>query len=804
MQSLAKPSSAQADARRNLRPERRGAALEIRVRGRVQGVGFRPNVWRLARECGLVGEVRNDSQGVLIFAAGEPRDLMAFLTRLECDRPPLSRIDRIDCRAFQGDLPGEFRITESVASEADTQVAPDAAVCSACAAEIGDPAARRFRYPFTNCTHCGPRLSIVRGVPYDRGRTTMSPFAMCEECGQEYRDPGDRRFHAQPIACPICGPQLALERLDAVTTAHLKADVLDAACALLNAGVILAIKGLGGYQLACDAKNGAAVESLRRHKRRDAKPFALMARDLAGIRDYCRISDAEAALLGDASAPIVLLRAKEPKRLPEGVAPGLNTLGFMLPTTPLHRLLLQGTDGPLVMTSGNLSDEPQIIDDEKARQRLRGVAAYALTHNREIANRVDDSVVRIVSDAPRILRRARGFAPAPVALPPEFSQAPPLLAFGGHLKATFCLFKKGEAVLSQHQGDLADALTFEDYRKNLALYAALFDHVPQALVSDLHPDYLSSKLARSRSSASLPLIEVQHHHAHVAACLAENSYPLRGAPVLGLVLDGLGWGDAGEIWGGELMLADYRDYVRLGALKPTPMPGGTAAIREPWRNLYAHLSAALGRERLASELQSLELGDYLRGKPCAMLDEMIARGVNAPLASSCGRLFDAFAALIGLCRDRQAYEGQAAAYLEAVADEASRCESDAEYPFGLSASVDDVPAFIDPAPMWVAALEDLRRGASHGAMAARFHQGLAQALVTLTQSLSQPNAGASRRFDAAALSGGCLQNSILLQELTRRLEGCDFVVLTHTKVPANDGGLALGQAAIGAARLIET
>ena len=773
------------------------------MRGRVQGVGFRPNVWRLARECGLVGEVRNDSQGVLIFAGGEPRALMEFLARLERDRPPLSRIDRIDCRAFQGDLPGEFRITESVASEADTQVAPDAAVCAACAAEIDDPAARRYRYPFTNCTHCGPRLSIVRGVPYDRAKTTMSAFAMCEECGQEYRDPADRRFHAQPIACPVCGPQLALERLDAVSTPPMQAGVLEAACALLNGGAILAIKGLGGYQLACDAKNGAAVELLRRHKHRDAKPFALMARDLATVRDYCRISDAEASLLSDACAPIVLLRAKDPKRLPESIAPGLNTLGFMLPTTPLHRLLLQGVEGPLVMTSGNLSDEPQIIDDETARERLRGVAAYALTHNREIANRVDDSVVRMMSGAPRILRRARGFAPAPVALPPEFLQAPPLLAFGGHLKATFCLFKKGEAVLSQHQGDLEDALTFEDYRKNLALYAALFEHAPQALVADLHPDYLSSKLARSRSGASLPLIGVQHHHAHVAACLAENFYPLRGAPVLGLVLDGLGWGAEGEIWGGELLLANYREFNRLGALKPTPMPGGTAAIREPWRNLYAHLTAAFGRMRLASELQSLELGDYLRGKPCATLDAMIARGVNAPLASSCGRLFDSFAALIGLCRDRQAYEGQAGALLEAVAEEASLGDAEAGYPFALSAS-SDVPAFIDPAPMWVAALEDLRGGTSRGAMAARFHKGLARALVTLTESLAQSGADATRRFDTVALSGGCLQNSILLHELTRRLESCGFVVLTHTKVPANDGGLALGQAAIGAARLIET
>jgi hydrogenase maturation protein HypF len=802
--SFARLPNAQAEARRNPQPTGGRAALEIRVRGRVQGVGFRPNVWRLARECDLVGEVRNDSQGVLILAGGKVRDLMEFLARLERDSPPLSRIDQIDWRAFRGNLPGDFRITESVASEADTQVAPDAVVCAACAAEISDPAARRFRYPFTNCTHCGPRLSIVRGVPYDRARTTMAAFAMCEACAQEYRDPADRRFHAQPIACPACGPHLTLERLDAAAAASVHADVLDAACALLSGGAILAIKGLGGYQLACDARNDSAVKSLRRLKHRDAKPFALMARDLAIVRDYCCVSDAEAALLSEACAPIVLLHARDSKLLPESVAPGLSTLGFMLPTTPLHRLLLQNVGGPLIMTSGNLSDEPQIIDDQEARKQLGGVAAYALTHNREIANRVDDSVVRMMSGAPRVLRRARGFAPAPIMLPPEFREAPPLLAFGGHLKATFCLFKRGEAVLSQHQGDLADALTFEDYRKNLALYTALFDHAPKALVADQHPDYLSTKLARSRSSASLPLIEVQHHHAHVAACLAENLYPLRGAPVLGLVLDGLGWGAEGEIWGGELMLANYRDYIRLGALKPTPMPGGTAAVREPWRNLYAHLAAAFGRTRLASQLQGLELGEYLNGKPCATLDAMIARSVNAPLASSCGRLFDAFAALLGLCRDRQGYEGQAGAYLEAIAEEASPREADAGYPFGLSASSDNVPALIDPAPMWVAALEDLRGGTSRGVMAARFHVGLARALVTLTQSLVESGTEASRRFDTVALSGGCLQNSILLQELTRRLEGSGLFVLTHKNVPANDGGLALGQAAIGAARMIGT
>jgi hydrogenase maturation protein HypF len=784
-----------------LRETQHWEAVEIRVRGRVQGVGFRPNVWRIARQSGLSGEVYNDSQGVVVNVGGVRADIDVFIERLRCESPPLSRIDAIETRPFAGPLPSEFRIAESMRGSADTQVAPDAAICADCAAEIADVSARRHRYAFTNCTHCGPRLTIVDRIPYDRARTTMAPFVMCEACGKEYSDPADRRFHAQPIACPVCGPQLSLARIDGESFERTATrDALAEACRLLIDGKIVAIKALGGYQLACDATSAEAVTRLRRLKRRDAKPFALMAENLATIRVYCEVSADEARLLSSPSAPIVLLRRTSSRRLPDEIAPGLDALGFMLPTTPLHLLLLRGVEGPLVMTSGNLSDEPQVIDDAEAPTRLGSIAPYALTHDREIANRVDDSVMKLMDGAPRLLRRARGFAPAPIALPPEFKEAPPMLAFGGQLKATFCLFRNGEAILSQHQGDLENAATFDDYRKNLALFARLFEHTPKALVADRHPEYASTKLARTYAEGSLPLIEAQHHHAHVAACLAENLYPLRAPPVLGVVLDGLGLGDDGEIWGGEFLLADYRRYRRLGALKPMPMLGGEQAARQPWRNLYAHLVGSVGWAGFARDYRALEVYAYLDAKPRATLDAMMRRGVNAPPASSCGRLFDAFAALLGLCRERQAYEGQAGALVEAVVDEDTLRRDDGGYPFQLSTSIEPTPAYIDPAPMWCAALSDLRTGVLPRIMAARFHAGLAEAVAAMALRLARRDGG--RRFDTVALSGGCFQNRILFEEVARRLRAAGFATLSHTQVPANDGGLSLGQVAIGAAQLI--
>ena len=735
---------------------------EIRVRGCVQGVGFRPTVWRMAHELGLSGDVRNDSEGVLIRVAGGSKAVSALLERLRREPPPLARIERIEQRQAHAVWAPGFRIIVSDAGVARTQVAPDAAICAECAREVLDPAQRRYRYGLANCTHCGPRFSIIRGVPYDRSATTMARFALCAACRAEYDDPADRRFHAEAIACPVCGPR--------------NHPSIEQGASLLTQGGILAVKGLGGYQLGCDATNADAVSHLRAAKHRETKPFALMARDLEVIREFCVVSPNEANLLASPAAPIVLLRAQG-KQLPDAVAPGLATLGFMLPTTPLHLLLLREFERPVVMTSGNLSDEPQITDDSEALAQLGEIADLVLTHDRQIASRVDDSIARVIGGVPRMLRRARGFAPAAIPLPPGFDDAPNLLAAGAEQKSTFCLLKDGAAILSQHIGDLEDARTLDDYKRGIECYAALFDHRPVAVAADPHPEYLSSKYARE---TGLPLIEVQHHHAHIAACLMENDCPLDVAPVLGIVLDGLGWAGDGTIWGGEFLLADYRTARRLGSFKPVAMPGGAAAVREPWRNLHAHL--------LAAGLQP--------DKPHALLDSMIRSGVNSPLASSCGRLFDAMAALLGVCGERQGHEGEAASRLEALVCERTMLyEDDARaYPFQC---VNGPIVHLDPSFMWHAALADLRGGTPEPVIAARFHKGLAIALVATTCALAE-----RASFDTVALSGGCFQNAVLFDHTERRLHDAGFAVLSHRTVPANDGGLALGQAAVAAARLM--
>jgi hydrogenase maturation protein HypF len=784
-------------------------AIEIRVRGRVQGVGFRPTVWRYARELGLVGEVLNDGDGVLVRVGGNQAAVATFVHRLEREPPPLARIEHVETSAYCGALPDEFCVAESAGGVAHTQVAPDAAICSACAQEIVDPLARRYRHAFANCTHCGPRLSIVHAIPYDRANTTMAPFCICEACNAEYSDPSDRRFHAEAINCRECGPKAMLVRLDggaADLEQHSMLDDVDVACDLIQNGEIVAIKGLGGYHLACDATNADTVANLRRLKRRDAKPFALMARDIDVIRRYCPIDAEEERQLASPQAPIVLLRAAGPESLPEGVAPGLVTLGFMLPMTPIHVLILRRVDRPLVMTSGNLSDEPQVITNADARARLAGIATYALVHDREIANRIDDSVVRVMDGRPRVLRRARGFAPTPIRLPYGFATSPDLLAMGGQLKTTFCLIKDGEAILSQHQGDLEDAATYDDYCKNLALYRELFDHTPIALVADRHPEYLASKLARDRARIeALSLIETQHHHAHVAACLVDNAYPLAAPAVLGIVLDGLGWGEDGTIWGGEFLLADYRRYERLATFKPVPMLGGAQAVREPWRNLYAHLMAEIGWPAFAMNFSQLEVHGYLAGKPRALLDAMVKSRISAPLASSCGRLFDAVAAALNLCRERQAYEGEAAARLEALVDEDTlRYESDSlGYPLTTPNLRGSGLPYVEPLAMWNAILGDLILRTPAAIMSARFHKGLAKAVVAMTKKLARQHDVSTPRFTTVALSGGCFQNCTLFEEVRRRLKLEGFNVLSHAQVPANDGGLALGQAAIGAAHLID-
>ena len=770
----------------------------IRARGLVQGVGFRPTVWRLARACDLVGEVCNDAEGVLIRVWGDAVDRDRFCAELRAQCPPLGRIDALEREPLHRLPPeGPFRIVASGSGAVRTGVVPDAATCAACRDELQDPADRRYRYPFINCTHCGPRLTIVEGIPYDRVKTSMAVFTMCADCAREYEDPGDRRFHAQPNACPACGPQAWLEGpagevLD--PGAFGSVDAVAAVSGLLAAGAIVAIKGIGGFHLACDAANAEAVASLRRRKGRFAKPFALMARDLEVIRAYAAVSDREAEVLRSPPAPIVLLEAAGTAALAAGVAPGQVSLGFMLPYSPLHQLLLADWDRPLVMTSGNRSEEPQCIDNAEAGERLGGLADYRLVHDRAIVNRADDSVVRVMDGVPRLLRRARGYAPAPLALPASLAAAPPILALGGELKCTICLVQEGQAVLSQHLGDLEDALTAREYERTITLYRELYRHAPRALAFDEHPGYRSTLLGREWAARDgLAAVPVQHHHAHIAAVLAEHQRPLAAGPVLGIALDGLGYGPDASLWGGELLVADYLDYRRVGWLMPVPMPGGTQAVREPWRNTFAQLHSLFGWQAIQDEYSQLELVGWLEAQPLALARRMIAAGVNAPLTSSAGRLFDAVAAALGVCREGVAYEGQAAIELEALAYRVSNRVGG--YPFDRVEGAEGA-LILDPSPLWRALLHDLSVGRPRALIAARFHQGLAAALV---------GAAADRAgrlgLETAALSGGVFQNRTLFEAVAAGLRRLGLEVLSHRKVPANDGGLALGQAVVAAARL---
>jgi hydrogenase maturation protein HypF len=783
--------------------------IAIRVRGRVQGVGFRPNVWRLANACGVTGDVRNDAHGVLVYARGRRHAVERFLTLVQTDVPSLARITSIESAPATVAIRRDgFHIVESELGRVSTQIAPDAALCARCRDEVIDPFQRRYRYPFANCTHCGPRLSIVRRIPYDRSNTTMEPFALCDECGAEYADPADRRFHAQPIACHRCGPRATLARMDGRLVTfdmHSMLDDVDAARSLLQKGAIVAIKGIGGFHLACDATDAGAVARLRARKFREEKPFALLAYDVEMIRRYCTVSAQEEALLHDPAAPIVLLRSDGEERLRWPVAPGSRELGFMLPATPLQLLIMRRMGRPVVMTSGNRSGEPQATDNAEARERLGSIADYVLDHDREIATRLDDSVVRVVKGETRVLRRARGYAPEPIALPPGFGSAPAVIALGAELKSTFALTIDGEAVLSQHLGDLEDALTYADFAANLARYEAMFDQRPVALAVDRHPGYLSSNYGRERAQRdALPLLEIQHHHAHVASVLAERGRPLDAPPVLGIVLDGIGFGDGGDLWGGEFLIADYRGFRRAGTLKPVALPGGAQAMREPWRNTYAHLMAELGWAEIEQNFSALELVTYLLEKPLATLDGMIAGAINSPPASSCGRLFDAVAAAVGLARERVAFEGQAAMLLEAAVDRSvfATLTDDEMYPFALPRLGGSGLPYIEPLGMWRALLGDLILDTAIGTIAARFHYALAHAVAALAIALVRGEYAGTEPIDTVALSGGCFQNVILLEAVIARLERAGLTVLTNARVPANDGGIALGQAAIAAATLI--
>ncbi|WP_445371613.1 carbamoyltransferase HypF [Methylomonas sp. HW2-6] len=864
------------------------AGKAIRARGVVQGVGFRPAIWHLARRCGLTGEVWNDGEGVMIHAFGNAEALERFIARIPRELPPLARLDALECRDLNQAAPDEFRIVASRPDGIATPIAADAATCPECLADIADPTNRRYRYPFTNCTHCGPRLSIVRAVPYDRANTSMAAFAMCPDCQREYDDPADRRFHAQANCCPVCGPSLWLEAAEnssepacgatgsqtrmvpfapsiskaAVENSRpqvkplmlrpaqhqrldLKAlapdvgsmdDVIRQTAELIRQGRIVAIKGLGGFHLACDATNAAAVDTLRQRKRRYAKPFALMARDLAMVHRFAAADAAEILALQDRAAPIVLLRARG-EALAGGVAPGDAKLGFMLPYTPLHTLLMQELHDPIVLTSANVSDEPQCTDNDDVRQKLAGIADYFLLHERDIVNRLDDSVARLMDGEIRLLRRARGYAPQALPLPPGFEQAAPVLAMGAELKNSFCLLRPGQAVVSQHIGDLENAAVQTDYRHAIELYRQLHGFRPELLARtanavrpelvegrstsdsdtpglsisqgsdprpegssvgliiaiDRHPGYLSSQYGQSLAAADgVPCVPVAHHHAHLAACLAEHGVALDAPPVLAAIFDGLGMGENGELWGGEFLLGDYRGFSRLGHFQPMALPGGSQAMREPWRNAYAQLRHYLVWDELLAEFGSLPYFQGLADKPLAILDTMMAKNLNAPLCSSVGRWFDAFAAVLDLHADRADYEGQAAIALENLA--APVFASEAAYPQAWQLNQMEGKQVLTWRGLWQAVLHDLAGGADKAAIAARIHHSLVAASV---ESLCQ--LGREAAADTVVLSGGVFQNRLLLEGVAEGLRRRGKTVLLPQRYPANDGGLALGQAVIAAA-----
>ena len=768
--------------------------VSIRVRGLVQGVGFRPTVWRLAKRFGLTGDVGNDSEGVLIRAFGHPTVIVEFEVALASEAPPLARIDLIEKASLAGKAPPDFRIVASRGGAVTTGVVPDAATCAECVADIRDPSNRRYRYPFTNCTHCGPRLSIFRAIPYDRASTSMAAFEMCPKCIAEYRDPSNRRFHAQPNACPVCGPKVWLEEPDGrhkLIEPH--RDAIEAAAALIDSRAIVAIKGIGGFHLACDARNADTVARLRERKHRTHKPFALMARDLTMIHEYAKLSDTERALLEQPTAPIVLLDQKENgAKLAPGIAPAQSTLGFMLPYTPLHHLLFEDVSHPLVMTSGNRSDEPQCIANDDASARLAGIADAFLMHDRDIVNRLDDSVARVMAGKPRVMRRARGYAPSPLPLPQGFDRAPPILAMGAELKSTFCLLGKGRAIVSQHMGDQEEAATHADYRANLKLYQEIFRFEPELIAVDAHPEYHSTQWGQSIArEAGLPVETVHHHHAHVAAVLAEHGLPLETGPVIGIALDGLGLGEKGELWGGEFLLADYRSCRRVAAFTPVALIGGAKAMREPWRNALAHLHTCLGWERVEKLYSDVEIIQRLKQKSVAAALQMMERGLNTPPSSSAGRLFDAVAAMLGICFDAASYEGQAAIELEALAAPAMGRAAEGY----RGTLVEGDPARLDWTPLWCGILEDLAAAIDAPLIAARFHLGLAETLAETATAFAQKNG-----CKTIVLCGGVFQNKLLLEATIEALGAHAIEVLAPSLFPAGDGAISLGQAAIAAAR----
>jgi hydrogenase maturation protein HypF len=755
--------------------------VHIQVRGIVQGVGFRPFVFSQAIQHSLRGRVLNNSSGVLIDVEGEASAIEQLVEQIKSNPPPRAIVETIECTNHLPPAHYEtFRIVDSDSTGPRVvSISADTATCEDCLTELFDRDDRRYRYPFINCTNCGPRFTIVEGVPYDRAQTTMREFLMCDACREEYENPLDRRFHAEPIACHRCGPQLSLLDSNAqmIRVAGGEEPVTQVRAFLL-AGKLVAIKGIGGFHLACDALNAEAISELRRRKYREDKPFAIMAASIEEVRRHCIVSSEEEQLLLSERRPIVLLERRDGSLIPQSVAPGVNTFGFMLPYAPLHHLLLKGLGRPLVMTSANVSDEPICYEDRDALSRLDRIADYFLLHDRRIHIRSDDSVTRVHSGREMILRRSRGYAPAPIKTAFTFERE--ILACGAELKNTFCLTHDDHAFVSHHIGDLENLETLKSFTRGIGHFSRLFNINPEVVAYDLHPEYLSTKYALSLDE-NLIRIGVQHHHAHIASCMADNGID---GYVIGVAMDGLGFGSDGRLWGGEFFVANFVEARRIAHLDYVPMPGGAKAIREPWRMAAVYLHRAMGDDFLKLDLPYVRELDRRR---LTTLRKMVATGTNSPETSSVGRLFDAIAALLRV-RDFVNYEGQAAIELEAMADR--ECATGYEFDISEDGSV------FKAEPIIRRAVDDLLDGASSATVSAKFHIAVADLISSQARRVRD-----EYRLNRVALSGGVFQNMFLLQKTCDVLARDGFEVFTHRRVPANDGGISLGQAAIANAKI---
>ncbi|MEX1666021.1 carbamoyltransferase HypF [Zhongshania arctica] len=766
----------------------------IRLSGLVQGVGMRPSIYRLATELQLRGDVANCGADVLIQIWAPAPVLELFLETLFSHLPPGSRIDQCERQALVGHPPNKFLIQDSRPRSNSGEVhrsgiIPDRAICEQCIAELFQSDNRRYHHPFSNCTSCGPRFSILKAQTWERSNTSMQSFPLCSDCQLEFNSPLDRRFQAHATACPKCGPTLRYRQ----NTVDHQSDVIALAAADILAGKIVAIQGQGCFQLACHARNEAAIARLRKLKQRAQKPFALMVESPTDIDPYAYYSAAEQQLLESPAAPIVLLKTKM-DLLASEIAPGLQDLGFMLANTALHHLILTVIKGPIVLTSANTSAQPPLYKLDQALQVLDSLCDGIVFHDRAITHRLDDSVAQLVNDVPRLLRRARGYVPAATALPPGFEQCPPTLAFGGHYKSSLCLLSDRHAVLSAWIGDLNSPAQCEDYQQQLIDFSAMNHFKPELLTCDQHPDYFSStQAAELASETGMKLEPVWHHHAHAAACLAENGRALQSQPVLAVVFDGNGLGPDGTIWGGEFLLVDYQRFQRLGHITQFPLLGGESAAQQPWRSLLAQLHTSLSWSSLVDEFSDLAIIKLLAAKPIRTLEGMMTSHTNSPLCSSVGRLFDAVAAALEICFEKLSYEGEAAMKLQALAQQSI---DQGSYPIAVVDSIDGSQLAFST--MWQALLNDLLKGAAHTDIARRFHNGLANAISAMAAQLFQQTT--DWQEPTVALSGGVFQNALLLKLTIKSLEARGFTVLSHSLIPANDSGLAFGQAVVTAAR----